>query len=73
MSIVDELQSLDVNDVGRWPLAFRAAVITLVFIAVVGLGIWFTIIKDKRPQLQRAQKQTSRNCRSPSKTSSRRQ
>ncbi|HNP62395.1 MAG TPA: type 4a pilus biogenesis protein PilO [Woeseiaceae bacterium] len=55
MSLVDELQSLDVNDIGRWPLAFRAAVIVLVFIGVVGLGIWFTIIKDKRPQLLRAE------------------
>ena len=55
MSIVDELQNLDVNDVGRWPLAFRAAVIGLVFLGVVGLGIWFTIIKDKRPQLLRAE------------------
>lgn len=55
MNIVDELQALDVNDVGRWPFAFRAAVIALVFVGVVGLGIYFTIIKDKRPQLQRAQ------------------
>jgi len=55
MNIVEELQSLDVNDVGRWPAAFRGAVIGLVFLGVVGLGIWFTIIKDKRPQLQRAQ------------------
>ena len=55
MSIVDELQSLDINDVGRWPGTFRGAVIALVFVAVVGMGIWFTIIKDKRPQLQRAQ------------------
>ena len=55
MSFVDELQSLDVNDVGRWPLAFRAAVIAIVFFAVVGVGIYFTIIKDKRPQLLRAQ------------------
>lgn len=55
MSIVDDLQSLDVNDVGRWPLAFRAAVISLVFVGVVGLGIYFTIIKDKRPQLLRAE------------------
>jgi len=55
MNIVEELQSLDVNDVGRWPAAFRGAVIGLVFIGVVGLGIWFTIIKDKSPQLQRAQ------------------
>ena len=55
MNLVDELQNLDVNDVGRWPLAFRAAVIFLVFLAVVGGGIWFTIIKDKLPALQRAQ------------------
>jgi len=55
MNIVEELQSLDVNDVGRWPAAFRAAVIAIVFLGVVGLGIWFTIIEDRRPQLQRAE------------------
>lgn len=55
MNIVDELQSLDVNDVGRWPAVFRGAVILIVFLGVIGLGIYFTIIKDKRPQLQRAQ------------------
>ncbi len=54
MNVVEELQSLDINDVGRWPSAFRVAVIVIVFAAVVGLGIYFTIIKDKRPQLQRA-------------------
>ena len=55
MNLVEELQSLDVNDVGRWPLAFRAAVIVIVFIAVAFAGIWFTIIKDKAPQLTRAE------------------
>ncbi len=55
MNIVEELQALDVNDVGRWPASFRAAVICIVFLAVAGLGIWFTIIKDRRPQLQRAE------------------
>ena len=55
MNVVEELQSLDVNDIGRWPAAFRFAVIVIVFLGVLGLGIWFTIIKDKRPQLQRAQ------------------
>ncbi len=55
MNVVEELKSLDVNDVGRWPLAFRAAVIVAVFIVVLGLGIYFTIVKDKAPQLQRAQ------------------
>ena len=55
MTVVDDLKALDINDVGRWPLAFRAAVIFIVFLAVVGGGIWFTIIKDKLPALQRAQ------------------
>ena len=55
MNVVDELKNLDVNDVGRWPLVFRGAVIFLVFLAVAGAGIWFTIIKDKLPSLQRAQ------------------
>ena len=27
MNVVEELKSLDINDVGRWPLIFRAAVI----------------------------------------------
>jgi type IV pilus assembly protein PilO len=55
MNVVEELKYLDVNDVGRWPLLFRAAVIVIVFAVVLGTGIWFTIIKDKAPQLQRAQ------------------
>jgi len=55
MDIVEELQSLDINDVGRWPLAFRAAVIVLIFMVVVGLGIYWTIVQDKYPLLERAQ------------------
>lgn len=55
MNLVDELQNLDVNDIGRWPLVFRAAVIGILFAAVVGLGIYWTIIEDRAPQLQRAQ------------------
>jgi type IV pilus assembly protein PilO len=55
MNLVEELQSLDANDVGRWPLPFRVAVIVIVFILVTGLGIYFTIVKDKAPLLERAQ------------------
>lgn len=55
MNVVEELKSLDVNDVGRWPFAFRAGVIGIVFLLVVLVGVWFTIIKDKHPQLVRAQ------------------
>ncbi len=55
MNLIEELQSLDVNDIGRWPLVFRAAVIALVFLGVTFAGIWFTIVKDKAPVLKRAE------------------
>ena len=55
MSLVEELRNLDVNDIGRWPLVFRVGVIAIAFFVVIGLGIYWTIVKDKAPQLQRAQ------------------
>ena len=55
MNVVEELRALDVNDVGRWPFAFRAGVIGMLFAVVVGLGIFWTIIENKAPQLKRAQ------------------
>jgi len=55
MNVIEELQSLDINDVGRWPLPFRVAVIIIVFAVVVGLGVYFTIVKDRAPQLERLQ------------------
>mgnify|MGYP001550267935 FL=1 len=55
MNIVEELQSLDANDVGRWPLPFRIAVIAIVFMVASGLGIYWFIVKDKAPQLERAE------------------
>ncbi len=57
MNLVEELQSLDVNDVGRWPLVFRAAVIGIVFAVVLGLGVYWFIVKDKAPQLDRVQEE----------------
>jgi len=55
MNLLEELQSLDVNDVGRWPPVFRIAVIAIVFALVVGLGVYWFIVKDKAPQLSRVQ------------------
>lgn len=57
MNVVEELQSLDVNDVGRWPLLFRVAVIAILFSVVVGLGIYWFVVKDKAPQLERVQQE----------------
>ncbi len=53
MNLIEELQSLDANDVGRWPLPFRVAVIVLVFVIVTGVGTWFFIVEDKYPHLER--------------------
>ncbi|MEQ9563563.1 MAG: type 4a pilus biogenesis protein PilO [Woeseiaceae bacterium] len=55
MNLVDELKALDVNDVGRWPLVFRVAVIAIVFVLVLGLGTYWIILEDKLPELKREQ------------------
>jgi type IV pilus assembly protein PilO len=55
MNVIEELKTLDVNDVGRWPFVFRAAVIFIVFVTVSGLGIYYTVVKDRMPRLERAQ------------------
>ncbi|MGI9204910.1 MAG: type 4a pilus biogenesis protein PilO [Woeseiaceae bacterium] len=57
MNLIEELQSLDANDVGRWPFVFRAAVIGIVFAIVVGAGVYYTIIEDKAPALERVQQE----------------
>ena len=57
MNLVEELQSLDANDIGRWPFVFRAGVIGIVFAIVVGLGIYWIIIEDKYPALQRVEQE----------------
>lgn len=54
MNVLEELKTLDANDVGRWPLPFRAAVIAIVFVAVIGFGTYWFIIGDKGPLLERA-------------------
>ena len=57
MNLLEEMKTLDANDVGRWPLVFRIAVICIVFVLVIGMGVWFFIVKDKAPQLQYAEEQ----------------
>ena len=57
MNFIEELQSLDANDIGRWPFVFRAGVIGIVFLLVVGLGIYWIIIEDKYPALQRVEQE----------------
>jgi type IV pilus assembly protein PilO len=55
MKLIDDLQSLDTNDPGRWPLPFRIAAVVLVFAGVLAGGIYMLVIKQEMPILERAQ------------------
>ncbi len=57
MNFLEELQSLDFNDIGRWPAIFRTLFVGLFFVVVVGAGFYFLVYKEKMPQLQRVQQE----------------
>ena len=53
MNLLEELQSLDPRDPGRWPLAIRAGAVGLCFLVLtIGL-IYFFVWDEQRPELQR--------------------
>jgi type IV pilus assembly protein PilO len=56
MSILDDLKTLDTNDPGRWPLPIRAGAIAIVFVGLVAAGVYFFVIKEEVPLLERAQR-----------------
>lgn len=53
MNIVEELNSLDINEPGRWPAPFRIAAVIIVLIAVSAFGIYMYVIKTDIPALRR--------------------
>jgi len=53
----DDLRSLDVNDVGRWPLLFRGLAIGLIFVITTAAATYYTVVKQKLPVLEAAQQQ----------------
>lgn len=55
MNFIDQLQNLDLSDIGRAPLAVRALLIALIFALVMGGGVYYFVIKDKKPMLERAE------------------
>lgn len=57
MNIVEELQSLDINEPGRWPLPFRIVAVALVFVAVAAFGSYWFVIKTDQPLLDAARQQ----------------
>ncbi len=55
MSIADDINSLDINDIGRAPFWLRVVLIVLIFSLVAGFGVWQFVMKSKKPQLERVQ------------------
>lgn len=56
MNVMEELRALDINEPGRWPLAFRVAAVVLVLVVVVALGVWQFVIKVELPELEQARR-----------------
>lgn len=55
MNIIEELQSLDMNDIGRWPFVFRAAAVAIVAVIATGAGLYLFVYEEKVPLLEKAE------------------
>lgn len=53
MNFLDQLRSLDANDIGRWPFVFRAMLIAVIFVVVVGGGYYYFVVESQWPVLER--------------------
>jgi len=51
----EQLRKLDANDIGRWPLLFRALLIGILFVAVVAGGTYMFVWRTQLPELDRAE------------------
>lgn len=54
MNFLEELRALDINEPGRWPVAFRLGAVGLVLVVVAALGIWQFVVKQEIPDLEAA-------------------
>jgi type IV pilus assembly protein PilO len=52
MNWLQELRSLDPRDPGRWPLAVRIGAVTLCFVVLAFMGIYFLVWQGQEQQLQ---------------------
>jgi len=57
MNLLEELQSLDPRDPGRWPLAIRAGAVAAAFVVLTVFLIYFFVWDEQRPELQRREDQ----------------
>lgn len=55
MNFFEELQSLDFNDIGRWPFVYRAAAVALAGTVATIAGIYLFVYEEKMPLLEKAE------------------
>ena len=55
MNFLEDLQNLDFNDIGSWPLLFRTLFVSLFFVVAVGAGIYFLVYSEQMPRLERVE------------------
>jgi type IV pilus assembly protein PilO len=57
MNFLEDLQSLDFNDIGSWPPLFRALFVVLFFVVAIGAGFYFLVYTEQMPRLERVEQQ----------------
>jgi type IV pilus assembly protein PilO len=57
VKFMEQLRTLDPKDVGRWPFAFRAIAVGLIFALVAVGGTYYFVWRNMIPQLERVQQQ----------------
>ncbi len=57
MNFLEELQNLDFNDIGRWPLLFRTLFVVLFFAVAASAGFYFLVYEPEMPRLERVQQE----------------
>jgi len=57
MNFLEELQNLDFNDIGRWPLVFHVFFVVLFFVVATGAGFYFLVYEEQMPRLEKAQRE----------------
>jgi type IV pilus assembly protein PilO len=57
VNYLEQLRTLDMKDVGRWPLLFRAVAVGLIFLVVAVGGTYYFVWKNKIPQLEQVERQ----------------
>jgi type IV pilus assembly protein PilO len=55
INLLEELKSLDLNDIGRWPFMFRSAAVVLAGLIATGAGLYMFVYEEKIPVLEKAE------------------